>query len=121
VTEANSGAPGLLQRVELSSAEPAVGDSIAVRSVVLNRTSAPITVGYGCMMHGLGLDGVEFKWESDITCMGFAMIALAPGDSLVRRIVTAPITSPPGEYSLGVHQLNSPSQGLYVRLRVRAK
>jgi hypothetical protein len=109
---------GLIQRVSVSNAMPRVGDSITIRSVVMNRSGAPITVA-SMDGGGLGLTGVAFEQRGTITPIGIWMAPLAPGDSIVTEMTTTPITAAPGEYQLHVQHLSSPGRGVDIPIRVQ--
>jgi hypothetical protein len=116
---ANLGPAGLEQRVELVTASVAVGDSFVARSVVVNRGSAPVAV---TLVSGdrLAFTGVPFDIRPD-TLPGQGLIAtlqLAPGDSLVARGTTLPVTAVPGQYEITVQQLLSPGVGVSMAVRV---
>ncbi|HEY4320715.1 MAG TPA: hypothetical protein VGM77_05985 [Gemmatimonadales bacterium] len=100
----NLGSPGLEQTVTLSTSTVAVGDSVSIRSVVVNRGAEAATVGVACW-RGVGLSGVSFDPSNDQRCASISLEQLRPGDSLVETMTTPPVTSTPGSYTLVVRQL----------------
>ena len=115
----NPGGPGLRQRVTLSTNTFAVGDSISVRSVVVNVGRVPDTVSVSCV-RGVRLEGLTFADRGGDFCAGIFGRVLAPGDSIVETMVSLPIASPPGDYTLTVRQLISPAGAVALRVRVIA-
>jgi hypothetical protein len=104
-------ADGLQQRVTVSPTRPANGDTVAIRSVLVNRGAAPVRVEH--VVCGLDYENVSILQNPFILCAAYsATSTLAPGDSIVqqdRRIVAAR----PGDYTLRVRHVAPPS-GLYV-------
>lgn len=106
-------ADGLQQRVVIMPARPATGDTIDVRSVLVNRGSAPVRVEHVVC-------GLDFETGRDallanpfIHCAAYSVTStLAPGDSVVqhdRRVIAAPA----GSYTIRVRHVVPPS-ALYV-------
>jgi hypothetical protein len=116
-TATNLDHPGLDQHVVLSTPVLTVGEPVTVRSVVVNRGSAPDTL---LVLPMIRLNGVAFAQPmGDTLNPGPAFVYLAPGDSLVAVFNTAPVTALPGNYSLTVYQLASPGTGIVVPVRVQ--
>jgi len=121
IAAANLGPSGLEQRVELVTPSVAVGDSFVARSVIVNHGHTPVAVTFATRDR-LAFTGVPFGIRPD-TLPGQGLIAtlqLAPGDSLVARGATLPVTAAPGEYEMRVQQLLSPGMGVSVLVRVVA-
>ncbi len=106
-------ADGLQQRVVITPARPATGDTIDVRSVLVNRGSAPVRVEHVVC-------GLDFETGRDallanpfIHCAAYSITStLAPGDSVVqhdRRVIAAPA----GSYTIRVRHV-VPPHPLYV-------
>ena len=104
---------GLQQRVVITPARPATGDTIGVRSVLVNRGTTPIRVEHVVC-------GLDFETGRDailanpfIHCAAYSMTStLAPGDSVVqhdRRVIAAPA----GSYTIRVRHV-VPPHPLYV-------
>ena len=117
VADGALGTSGLEQRVTLSADSVMVGDSLDIRSVIINRGSAPVSVT-GREGGFFGLLGVAFKPFTGIWAFGYPVFDLRPGDSLVGYNRTTPVTSPPGDYRLTVQQVSSPGVGVTLALRV---
>ena len=104
---------GLQQRVVITPARPATGDTIGVRSVLVNRGTTPIRVEH--VVCGLDYEtGREAVLANPfIMCAAYSITStLAPGDSVVqhdRRVVAAPA----GSYTIRVRHV-VPPHGLYV-------
>ena len=104
---------GLQQRVVITPARPATGDTIAVRSVLVNRGTAPVRVEH--VVCGLDFDtGRDAVLANPfIHCAAYsATSTLAPGDSVVqldRRVIAAPA----GSYTIRVRHV-VPPHALYV-------
>ena len=106
-------ADGLQQRVVITPARPATGDTIDVRSVLVNRGTAPVRVEHVVC-------GLDFETGRDavlanpfIHCAAYSVTStLAPGDSVVqhdRRVIAAPA----GSYTIRVRHV-VPPHALYV-------
>jgi hypothetical protein len=108
----------LLQRVTVEPGRPGRGDTIMVRSVLLNQGSAPVS--QTSTICGLHLAGTLAFDDPFFRCAGYSMSGdLATGDSLVDgRLVV--VTSPPGSWVLEVRQLLEPSAWLRVNVEVVA-
>jgi hypothetical protein len=104
-------ANALQQRVIVSPARPASGDTVAVRSVLVNRGTAPVRIEH--VVCGLDYENTTILQNPFILCAAYSMTStLAPGDSIVqqdRRVVAAR----PGDYRLRVRHVAPPS-GLYL-------
>ena len=106
-------ADGLQQRVVITPARPATGDTIDVRSVLVNRGAAPVRVEHVvCRLDfDTGRDAVLAN--PFIHCAAYsATSTLAPGDSVVqqdRRVIAAPA----GNYTIRVRHV-VPPHPLYV-------
>jgi hypothetical protein len=111
---------GLQQVVSVSTASPAVGDSIKVRSVIVNTGTAAASVTVGCA-HGLTFSGLGFATQLDTlpTAGCTASLQIAPGDSLVTSATTPPVTASPGVYDLSVQQVLSPHWAVRVAVQVK--
>lgn len=111
---------GLSQRVTLVPAEPASGQNVEVRSVVVNNgTAAAQLTARTC---GLDYEGsLELTQPPEVMkCAGHSMTAsLAPGDSLVGADLMR-VSSAPGDYELRVRQLLDPSHWVSLQVVVRA-
>ena len=104
---------GLQQRVVITPARPATGDTIGIRSVLVNRGTAPVRVEHVVC-------GLDYETGRDavlanpfIMCAAYSVTSkLAPGDSVVqldRRVIAAPA----GSYTIRVRH-TVPPHGLYV-------
>ena len=104
---------GLQQRVVITPSRPVTGDTIGVRSVLVNRSSAPVRVEH--VVCGLDFDTGRQQVLANpfIHCAAYSMTStLAPGDSVVqldRRVVAAA----PGSYTVRVRHV-VPPHDLYV-------
>jgi hypothetical protein len=104
---------GLQQRVVITPARPSTGDTIAVRSVLVNRGAAPVRVEH--VVCGLDFDTGRQQVLANpfIHCAAYSMTStLAPGDSVVqldRRVIAAPA----GSYTIRVRHV-VPPHDLYV-------
>jgi hypothetical protein len=100
-------AGGLQQRVTVTPARPATGDTVTIRSVLVNRGSAPTRVEH--VVCGLDYDRTEVLANPFILCAAYsATTTLAPGDSVVqqdRRVVAAAA----GSYTVRVRHVVPPS------------
>ena len=107
---------GLAQRVTVTPAAPAPGDTIVIRSRVTNfGLSAVIVTSTICGVH---TQGTLELWDCFIRCAGYSTRGdLAAGDSLVdsRRMV---VTSQPGRYTLEVRHLLDPDVWLSLPIDV---
>jgi hypothetical protein len=104
-----AGPAGLVQRVVFSPAPVARGDTLEIRSTLLNRGTAPVTVT--AQVCGLGItapDGV-LAADNGIRCVTFSVpLTLAPGESTIgtdRRAVTGAA----GRYPVRVQQALDPA------------
>ena len=104
-------AEGLQQRVTVSPTRPANGDTVTIRSVLVNRSTAPMRVEH--LVCGLDYERTTILQNPFIMCAAYsATSTLAPGDSVVqrdRRVVAAQ----PGTHTVRVRHVAPPS-GLYV-------
>jgi hypothetical protein len=108
----------LLQRVTVVPRRLARGDTILVRSVLLNQGTAP--VGHTSTICGVHLAGTLAFDDPFVRCAGYSMSGdLAPGDSVVdARLVV--VTSSLGSWVLEVRHLLEPSTWLTVTVEVVA-
>jgi len=108
---------GLEQSVRLTPAEPAMGDTVQIASVVVNLT--PEGVAVSSRICGLDLESALSLTDPFIRCAGYSMQgALAPGDTLVgfdQRVVSGL----PGTYTLRVRHLLDPDVWVEVPVNVR--
>ena len=104
-------ADGLQQRVTVSPTRPANGDTVTIRSVLVNRSSAAMRVEH--VVCGLDYERSSILQSPFILCAAYsATSTLAPGDSVVqqdRRVVAAQ----PGSHTVRVRHVVPPSR-LYV-------
>ncbi len=111
-------ADGLQQRVTVSPTRPTNGDTVSIRSVLVNRSTAPMRVEH--VVCGLDLERTTFLQNPFVMCAAYsATSTLAPGDSIVqqdRRVVAAQ----PGAYTLRVRHVAPPS-GLYVDVPITVR
>ena len=111
-------ADGLQQRITVSPTRPANGDTVAVRSVLVNRSGAPMRVTH--VVCGLDYERTTILQNPFVLCAAYsATSTLAPGDSIVqqdRRVVAAQ----PGTYTVRVRHVAPPS-GLYVDVPLRVR
>ena len=107
----------LVQRVRLSTNQPARGDTLVIRSVIANRGSAAASIEH--TVCGFDYNRTDLLQSPFIMCMAYsATTTLAPGDSVVhedRRVVSAK----PGRHTLGVTHLVRPRTTVDVTLNVR--
>jgi hypothetical protein len=110
---------GLVQRVEFAREELRGGDTLHVRSVVVNEGAAPQTVTH--RICGLGISAEVPLTDPFIRCGGHSAVAtLAPGDSVVQgdaRVL--PRTGHDGTPLVRVHHLVDPHYVLEARIRLR--
>lgn len=103
----------LRQQVVITPERPTTGDTIAVRSVLVNRGTAPVRVEH--VVCGLDFETGRQDVLADpfVHCAAYSMTStLAPGDSVVqldRRVIAAPA----GEYTVRVRHV-VPPHDLYV-------
>ncbi|HEY3934543.1 MAG TPA: hypothetical protein VGL65_07980 [Gemmatimonadales bacterium] len=121
VTGSAAGSLGssLVQRVTVSNASPAVGETITVRSVVINTGRVPAVVAT-TDAEQLQFSGVSFAPCDCAIPLGITQVPLNAGDSLVVETKTTAITATPGNYTLTVVQLNSPGHGVGIGIHVVA-
>lgn len=104
-------ADGLQQRVTVSPTRPANGDTVTIRSVLVNRSGASQRVEH--VVCGLDYERSSILQNPFILCAAYsATTTLAPGDSVVqqdRRVVAGQ----PGVHTVRVRHVVPPS-GLYV-------
>ncbi|MGZ8378973.1 MAG: hypothetical protein ACXW0Z_17220 [Gemmatirosa sp.] len=104
---------GLQQRVVITPARPATGDTIGIRSVLVNRGTAPVRVEH--VVCGLDYETGRDQLLANpfVHCAAYSITStLAPGDSVVqhdRRVVAAPA----GSYTVRVRHV-VPPHDLYV-------
>ncbi|MGZ8412789.1 MAG: hypothetical protein ACXWZS_14885 [Gemmatirosa sp.] len=104
---------GLQQRVVITPARPATGDTIGIRSVLVNRGTAPVRVEH--VVCGLDYETGRDQLLANpfVHCAAYSITStLAPGDSVVqhdRRVVAAPA----GSYTIRVRHV-VPPHDLYV-------
>jgi hypothetical protein len=112
---------GLKQYVLLSTPSLAVGDSLSVRSIVINNGSVPAAVTIACG-HGLTFSGLAFVSRPDTLPTNDCLVdlELAPGDSLVSTASTPPVAAVPGDYLFTVQQVLSPTWGVRLAVHVVA-
>ena len=107
----------LVQRVRLSTNQPARGDTLVIRSVITNRGTAPESVEH--TVCGFDYDRDDVLHSPFIMCAAYsATTVLAPGDSIMhedRRVVSAR----PGHYVLGIAHLVQPKTSVAVGITVR--
>jgi hypothetical protein len=109
---------GLEQTVQLSPAEPKTGDTLDIRSIVVNGTAAPVDVV--SRICGIDLETtLKLTYTSNVACAGYSMQgALAPGDSIL-GFAGGVVTSGPGTYTLRVRHLLNPDVWVEVAITVR--
>lgn len=111
----------LVQTVTVSPASPASGENIAIRSVVVNRGSAPIPIE--ARICGLDYAGsLELDWPAGIAkCDAYSTaVQLAPGDSIVGHDLMQ-VASPPGKHVLRVRHAIDPDTWVDLPIKVRAR
>jgi hypothetical protein len=110
---------GLVQRVEFARDELRGGDTLRVRSVVVNASAAPLTVTH--RICGLGISADVPLTDPFIRCGGHsAVTALAPGDSVVESDARVlPRTGYNGTPVVRVQHLLDPDYVLEARIRLR--
>lgn len=109
----------LIQRVTLTPAQPATGDTLDVRSVI--RNVGPRAVRLTSTICGVQLRGSLTFADPFVRCAGYSMTGdLTAGDSVVeaRQVV---VTAGPGRWVLEVRQLLDPSVWVAVPLEVRIR
>jgi hypothetical protein len=108
---------GLEQSVRLTPAQPAMGDTVAIASIVVNLATGSVDVS--SRICGLDLESSlslanPFGW-----CAGYSMQgALAPGDTL-RGFDRRVVGGVPGTYTLRVRHLLDPDVWVEVPVTVR--
>jgi len=108
---------GLEQTVRLSPAEPKTGDTLDIRSIVVNGTATPVDVV--SRICGMDLETTLKLSYPGVTCAGYSMHgALAPGDSLL-GFAGGVVASAPGQYTLRVRHLLDPDVWVDVSITVR--
>ena len=111
----------LEQTVSITPALPASGENISIRSVIVNRGSAPATLEARIC----GLDfagGLKLEWPADIAkCGGYSRAAqLAPGDSIVEHDIMQ-VVSLPGKHELRVRHAIDPDAWVELAIVVRPR
>jgi hypothetical protein len=107
-------ANGFLHRVELSHVAPRTGDTLSIRSVVVNVAEERRVVSRIC---GMDVEGIELGFLG--ACDGYSTSrTLAPGDSVVtyRRDV---LLSPAGAHAVRLRHLLNPEQWIEFDLKIR--
>jgi hypothetical protein len=107
-------ANGFLHRVELSHVAPRTGDTLSIRSVVVNVGDARTVESRTC---GMDIEGIELGFMA--ACGGYSMTShLAPGDSVVtyRRDV---LLTPAGAHAVRLRHLLDPEQWIEFDLKIR--
>ena len=108
---------GLEQTVRLSPAEPAVGDNLAITSVVVNGTGAAVDIV--SRICGLDLETALKLNAAGVACAGYSMQGpLEPGDSL-QGFSSRVVVGPAGTYTLRVRHLLNPDVWVEVPVTVR--
>lgn len=110
----------VVQTVSVTPASPASGENVTVRSVVVNRGSAPATLE--ARICGLDFAGaLELEWPAGTAkCAGYSVTAqLAPGDSIVGHDIMQ-VVSPPGKHGLRVRHAIHPDTWAELAIEVRA-
>jgi hypothetical protein len=109
---------GLEQTVRLSPAEPKTGDTLDIRSIVVNGTAAPVDVV--SRICGIDLETtLNLTSTSNVACGGYSVQGpLAPGDSLL-GFAGGVVASGPGQYTLRVRHLLDPDVWVDVPVTVR--
>ena len=107
----------LVQRVRLSTNQPARGDTLVIRSVIVNQGTTPAAVTYAlCNLHYAPNDVLQNPYA---TCGAFsATRTLAAGDSIShedRRLVVGR----PGQHTIRLAHLLNPKVEVPVALTVR--
>ena len=109
--------PSLVQRVRLSTNQPARGDTLVIRSTVKNEGSAPATVKH--VVCGFDYEPNDVLQQPFVICAAYSMTStIAPGDSIMhqdRRVVAGR----PGPQVVRLAHLVEPKQTAQVALTVR--
>lgn len=109
--------PSLVQRVRLSTNQPARGDTLVIRSTVKNDGTTPATVKH--VVCGFDYEPNDVLQQPFIICAAYSMTStIAPGDSIIhedRRVVAGR----PGPHVVRLAHLVEPRQTVQVALTVR--
>jgi hypothetical protein len=109
--------PSLVQRVRLSTNQPARGDTLVIRSTVKNQGSAPAAVEH--VVCGFDYEDDDVLQQPFIICAAYSMTStIAPGDSIMhedRRVVGGR----PGTHVVRFAHLVEPEQNVQIALTVR--
>lgn len=107
----------LTQRVFIRPAQPWPGDTVTLRSTVVNAGRDSVRVEH--VVCGLDVEAAAVLADPFVRCVAYSVrTTLAPGDSLVqidRRVVIGPR----GRYELRVRHLVSPERWMAVPMRIR--
>ena len=107
----------LVQRVRLSTNQPARGDTLVIRSVVKNQGSAPATVEH--VVCGFDYADDNILHQPFIMCAAYSMRStIAPGDSIMhedRRVVAAR----PGTHTIRFAHVVNPKIDVSVPILVK--
>lgn len=110
-----SGDGNLIQRIVLSSANPAKGSIIAVRSTIFN---AGVKRDLTTRICGLDLGGLDLA-DTDMHCAGFSQrISLATNDT-VSQTDRRTVNAAPGDYTLKIRHLLEPERWVELKLHVK--
>ena len=110
-------APSIVQRVRLSSNQPARGDTLVIRSVLKNTGATPAQVTH--TVCGFDYAPNDVLQSPFVMCMAYsATSTLAPGDSIShedRRVVAGR----PGQHTIRLAHLVQPKSEVAIALTVR--
>lgn len=108
----------LVQQLYLSATELASGDTLALRSLLINRGTKPVTATW--RVCGLTIRSEMQMEEPFILCAAHSATgAIAPGDTVITEDAGR-IHAAPGVYTLEVQHLIHPPRTLTVAVTVRA-
>ena len=108
---------GLEQTVRISPAEPKTGDTLDIRSIVVNGTAAAVDVV--SRICGMDLETTLSMTHPGLACAGYSMHGpLAPGDSLL-GFAGGVVVSAAGQYTLRIRHLLDPDVWIEVPVTVR--
>lgn len=109
----------MVQTVTLTPASPRSGETVSIRSAIVNGGSAPVPLT--SRICGLDFEGsLDLAWPPEIgKCGGYSMRgALVPGDSVVTYDLMQ-VTSPAGRHLIRVRHALDPETWVELDVHVR--
>lgn len=109
----------IVQTVTLTPASPRSGETVSIRSAIVNRGSAPVPLT--SRICGLDFEGsLDLAWPLEIgKCGGYSMHdALVPGDSVVTYDLMQ-VTAPAGRHVVRIRHALTPETWVELDVHVR--